>query len=153
MADKIVVLNAGKIEQVGAPMELYNHPATEFVAGFIGAPAMNFLNVQMQDGQALVEGVAMGAAPEGCVKLGIRPEHIQLRSAGQGQLAATVTICETLGGDAYLYLRLAGGQTLVVRAEGDTSLNHNSVVGLDIPRSRQHHFAADGRSLGIRGAS
>ncbi len=153
MADKIVVLNAGRIEQVGAPMELYNRPATEFVAGFIGAPAMNFLPVQVQDGQAMVEGVALGAAPAGAVKLGIRPEHVVLRPEGQGQLAATVSICETLGGDAYLYVRLAGGQTLVVRAEGDTPLDHGAVVGLDLPAPRQHHFGADGRTLASGGVA
>jgi ABC-type sugar transport system ATPase subunit len=148
MADKIVVLNAGRIEQVGAPMDLYNRPATEFVAGFIGAPAMNILPVQVQDGQAMVEGVALGLAPAGTVKLGIRPEHVVLRPAGQGQLSATVSICETLGGDAYLYVRLESGQTLVVRAEGDTTLDHGALVGLDLPAARQHHFGADGRTLG-----
>jgi ABC-type sugar transport system ATPase subunit len=148
MADKIVVLNAGRIEQVGTPMDLYNRPATEFVAGFIGAPAMNILPVQVPGGQAMVEGVALGLAPAGTVKLGIRPEHVVLRPAGQGQLSATVSICETLGGDAYLYVRLEGGQTLVVRAEGDTTLNHGVSVGLDIPVARQHHFGADGRTLG-----
>jgi ABC-type sugar transport system ATPase subunit len=151
MADKIVVLNAGRIEQVGAPMELYNRPATEFVAGFIGAPAMNFLRIQRQDGQAIVEGTSLGPAPADTVKLGIRPEHIVLRPAGQGQLAATVTIAETLGGDAYLYVRLPGGETLVVRAEGDTPLTHGATVGLDLPAARQHHFATDGRTLASGG--
>ena len=148
MADKIVVLNAGRIEQVGAPMDLYNRPATEFVAGFIGAPAMNILPVQVPGGQAMVEGVALGLAPAGTVKLGIRPEHVVLRPAGQGQLSATVSICETLGGDAYLYVRLESGQSLVVRAEGDTKLDHGALVGLDLPVARQHHFGADGRTLG-----
>jgi ABC-type sugar transport system ATPase subunit len=153
MADKIVVLNAGRIEQVGAPMELYNRPASEFVAGFIGAPAMNFLPVELREGQVVVEGVTLGAAPAGTVKLGIRPEHLVLRPAGQGQLAATVSITETLGGDAYLYVRLLGGQTLVVRAEGDTALDHGAEIGLDLPPVRQHHFAADGRTLGSGGVA
>jgi ABC-type sugar transport system ATPase subunit len=151
MADKIVVLNAGRIEQVGAPMDLYNRPNSEFVAGFIGAPAMNFLMADLRDGQVTVEGVALGPAPSGTVKLGIRPEHIGLRPQGQGQLPATVSLTETLGGDAYLYVQLAGGQTLVVRAEGDTTLGHGAVVGLDLPLHRQHHFAADGRTLASGG--
>jgi ABC-type sugar transport system ATPase subunit len=151
MADKIVVLNAGRIEQVGAPMELYNRPASEFVAGFIGAPAMNFLPVDLNGGQAVVNGIALGPAPEGTVKLGIRPEHLVQRPAGQGQLAATVALTETLGGDAYLYVRLSGGQNLVVRAEGDTTLDHGAVIGLDLPSQRQHHFAADGRTLASGG--
>jgi ABC-type sugar transport system ATPase subunit len=153
MADKIVVLNAGRIEQVGAPMELYNRPASEFVAGFIGAPAMNFLAVDLRDGQAMVEGVALGTAPAETVKLGIRPEHIVLRPGGQGQLPATVSLTETLGGDAYLYVRLAGGHTLVVRADGDTTLDHGAVIGLDLPPHRQHHFAADGRTLASGGVA
>jgi ABC-type sugar transport system ATPase subunit len=153
MADKIVVLNAGRIEQVGAPMELYNRPASEFVAGFIGAPAMNFLPVELREGQVVVEGVTLGAAPAGTVKLGIRPEHLTLRPAGQGQLQATVSITETLGGDAYLYVHLAGGQTLVVRAEGDTPLDHGAVIGLDLPAHRQHHFAGDGRTLASGGVA
>jgi ABC-type sugar transport system ATPase subunit len=153
MADKIVVLNAGRIEQVGAPMEVYNRPASEFVAGFIGAPAMNFLPVALREGQAVVEGVTLGAAPAGTVKLGIRPEHLVLRPAGQGQLAATVSLTETLGGDAYLYVRLSGGQTVVVRAEGDTALDHGAVIGLDLPPPRQHHFDADGRTLASGGVA
>jgi ABC-type sugar transport system ATPase subunit len=153
MADKIVVLNGGRIEQVGAPMELYHRPASEFVAGFIGAPAMNFVGVQVRDGQAMVEGVALGAAPGDAVRLGIRPEHLVLRPAGQGQLQAQVTLCETLGGDAYLYLRLAGGETLVARADGDTVLDHGAVVGLEFPPARQHHFAADGRTLASGGVA
>ncbi|HEY6919099.1 MAG TPA: sn-glycerol-3-phosphate ABC transporter ATP-binding protein UgpC [Tabrizicola sp.] len=153
MADKIVVLNAGRIEQVGAPMELYNRPASEFVAGFIGAPAMNFLTVDLRDGQVVVEGVTLGAAPVGTVKLGIRPEHLVLKAAGQGQLSATVSLTETLGGDAYLYVRLAGGQTLVVRAAGDTALDHGAEIGLDLPPHRQHHFGADGRTLASGGVA
>ncbi|MFN7270203.1 MAG: ABC transporter ATP-binding protein, partial [Cereibacter sp.] len=153
MADKIVVLNAGRIEQAGAPMDLYNRPATQFVAGFIGAPSMNFLTVRMQAGQALVEGVALGAAPQGTAQLGIRPEHLVLRPAGAGQLQATVSICETLGGDAYLYVRLQDGQTLVVRTDGNTTLDHGSVVGLDFPVARQHHFAPDGRTLASGGVA
>jgi ABC-type sugar transport system ATPase subunit len=151
MADKIVVLHAGRIEQVGTPMELYNRPVSEFVAGFIGAPAMNFVPVTLQGGQAVLEGTALGPAPAGTIKLGIRPEHLALRPAGQGQIAATVSLCETLGGDAYLYLRLAGRQTLVVRAEGDTTLDHGAVVGLDFPVQRQHHFGADERTLASGG--
>ncbi len=133
MADKIVVLNAGRIEQV--------------------APAMNFLTVDLSDGQVVVEGATLGAAPAGTVKLGIRPEHLILRPTGQGQLSATVSLTETLGGDAYLYVRLDNGQTLVVRADGDTALDHGERIGLDLPPHRQHHFAADGRTLASGGVA
>ncbi|MGL4235815.1 ABC transporter ATP-binding protein [Tabrizicola sp.] len=147
MADKIVVLNAGRIEQVGPPMELYNRPANLFVAGFIGAPAMNFLDVTLADGQAMHGAEPLGPAPENTVHLGIRPEHIALRPAGQGHMAVTVLLRETLGGDAYLYVRTGTGHQLVVRAEGDTALDHGAEVGLDLPPARRHHFAADGRAL------
>jgi ABC-type sugar transport system ATPase subunit len=147
MADKIVVLNAGRIEQVGSPMDLYHRPATEFVAGFIGAPAMNFLPAASDDGRLVTAGIPLGvAAKTGVVKLGIRPEHVVLLSQG-GDLTATVTLRETLGGDAYLYLRLADGQTMTVRADGDTPLDHGATVGLTLPPHRLHQFAADGRAL------
>ncbi len=147
MADKIVVLNAGRIEQVGSPMDLYHRPANIFVAGFIGAPAMNFLDVTLRDGTALHGAENLGPAPEGTVHLGIRPEHIGLRNSGEGQIAATVSLRETLGGDAYLYVRTPANQQLVVRAEGDTALDHGATVSLDLPPQRLHHFAADGRAL------
>jgi ABC-type sugar transport system ATPase subunit len=143
-----VVLNAGRIEQVGSPMDLYHRPRSEFVAGFIGAPAMNFLAMTGDGGGIAVEGVRLPvpAAP-GAVRLGIRPEHLVLMPEGRGDLPATVTIRETLGGDAYLYVRTGSGQTLVVRAEGDTALDHGAAVGLGLPAHRLHQFAADGRTL------
>lgn len=148
MADKIVVLNAGRIEQVGSPMDLYHRPATEFVAGFIGAPSMNFLNMAAEAGRILAAGTTLAAeAVPGAVRLGIRPEHIVLAAPGAGDLDAGVTLRETLGGDAYLYVRTGDGQPLVVRAEGDTALNHGDRVGLTFPAPRLHQFAADGRTL------
>ncbi|MES2144010.1 MAG: sn-glycerol-3-phosphate ABC transporter ATP-binding protein UgpC [Pseudomonadota bacterium] len=148
MADKIVVLNAGRVEQVGSPMDLYHRPATEFVAGFIGAPAMNFMAMTDDGGRVAAAGVRLAAmaAPE-AVRLGIRPEHIVLKPAGSGDLPAKVVLRETLGGDAYLYVTTADSQTLVVRAEGDTELNHGDGVGLGLPAGRLHQFGADGRTL------
>jgi ABC-type sugar transport system ATPase subunit len=148
MADKIVVLQAGRIEQVGSPMDLYHRPASEFVAGFIGAPAMNFLGMVGTQGRIAVAGADLGAAAApGAVRLGIRPEHVHLMQAGVGDLAATVTLRETLGGDAYLYVRTDAGEALVVRADGDTDLDHGAVVGLGLPANRLHQFGADGRTL------
>jgi ABC-type sugar transport system ATPase subunit len=154
MADKIVVLNAGRIEQVGSPLDLYHRPDSLFVAGFIGAPSMNFLTVTMGetvvcDGQALV-----GVAPlPGAVTLGIRPEHLTIRPEGEGDLPATVTLRETLGGDAYLYVRTPSGQAMVVRAEGDTPLNHGDRIGLALPPARVHLFGSDGQRLIPGGAA
>jgi ABC-type sugar transport system ATPase subunit len=148
MADKIVVLQAGRIEQVGSPMDLYHRPASEFVAGFIGAPAMNFLGMSDKAGRVAIAGADLAAvAAPGAVRLGIRPEHIQLLPAGSGDLAATVTLRETLGGDAYLYVRTDAAETVVLRADGDTELDHGAVVGLGLPANRLHQFGADGRTL------
>ncbi len=152
MADKIVVLQAGRIEQVGTPMDLYHRPRTAFVAGFIGAPAMNFLPVTVQGGRVVSGGTPLTAAPiPGAVQLGIRPEHLQLLPEGQGDLQATVSLRETLGGDAYLYVRTESGEALVVRAEGDTPLDHGARVGLGLPPARVHLFAADGQTLSSGG--
>jgi ABC-type sugar transport system ATPase subunit len=148
MADKIVVLNGGRIEQVGAPMELYHHPASEFVAGFIGAPSMNFLDMAEAGGRIAVGGADLPLPPApGAVRLGIRPEHVELRAPGQGDLEGRVILRETLGGDAYLYVRLPQGQTVVVRADGDTPLAPDSAVGLGLPARRLHQFGADGRTI------
>jgi ABC-type sugar transport system ATPase subunit len=152
MADKIVVLNAGRIEQVGTPMDLYHRPLTEFVAGFIGAPAMNFLDVTTSGGRVHCGPIPLPAdAVEGATRLGIRPEHLLLLPDGQGDIPATVTLRETLGGDAYLYVRIGTGQTLVVRAEGDTPLDHGARIGLGLSPSRVHLFGADGRTLASGG--
>jgi ABC-type sugar transport system ATPase subunit len=153
MADRIVVLNAGRVEQVGAPMDLYNRPATEFVAGFIGAPSMNFLDVPLLEGGLQYRNAALGSAPAGTVRLGIRPEHILLQRDGGGDFDGTVILRETLGGDAFLYVRLDAGNTLVVRTEGDTELDHGARIGLELPAHRRHFFNAEGQTIASRGAA
>jgi ABC-type sugar transport system ATPase subunit len=156
MADKIVVLNGGRIEQVGAPLDLYHRPATEFVAGFIGAPAMNFLDVAARDASSVAyAGHAISAPPgaAGAARIGIRPEHVVIRPAGEGNIDLGVTLRETLGGDAYLYARTETGNTLVIRAEGDTVLDAGARIGADLPAARLHFFAADGRTLASGGAA
>ncbi len=154
MADKIVVLNAGRVEQVGTPLDLYHRPVSEFVAGFIGAPAMNFLNIRANPG-VVVDGVSLAAVPPaaGAMRLGIRPEHLQIAARDVGDLTATVTLRETLGGDAYLYVRTVGGQAMVVRADGDTALTHGDMIGLVLPPARVHLFGADGRTLASGGVA
>jgi ABC-type sugar transport system ATPase subunit len=148
MADKIVVLNGGRIEQVGPPMELYHRPATEFVAGFIGAPSMNFLDVQAEDGSLAYGGTGLPIAPAaGAVRLGIRPEHIGIAAEGAGDLDVRVDLRESLGGDSYLYVSTGHGDRMVVRAGGDTPLDSGARIGLLLPAGRIHLFGADGRTL------
>jgi ABC-type sugar transport system ATPase subunit len=107
MADKIVVLNAGKIEQVGTPMELYNNPISPFVAGFIGSPKMN-----------LYDGTA--AAGLGCKTYGIRPEHLRLTKDAP-QWTGVVRHVERLGADTVIYLNVPDLGEMVVRTDGDTN--------------------------------
>jgi ABC-type sugar transport system ATPase subunit len=135
-------------------MDLDHRPLTEFVAGFIGAPSMNFLNIGMSGGRITCGDAVIGtAAPvPGAVRLGIRPEHTGLTAPGAGEMDGTVVLRETLGGDAYLYVRTAAGQ-VVVRADGDTALNHGDTVGLSMPANRLHLFGADGVTLSSGGAA
>jgi ABC-type sugar transport system ATPase subunit len=149
MADKIVVLNGGRVDQVGPPMELYHRPASEFVAGFIGAPSMNFLDIGADDGKLAYGGKQLAGieAASGAVRLGIRPEHLEIVSEGTGDIDVQVDLRESLGGDSYLYISTLIGDRMVVRAEGDTPLDTGARVGLVLPPARVHQFGKDGRTL------
>jgi multiple sugar transport system ATP-binding protein len=123
MADRIVVLNKGHIEQVGTPLELYNKPNSLFVAGFIGSPKMNF-----------IEGNS----------LGVRPEHI-LVTDKKGEWPGTVRLTEHLGSDTFLHVD--GGQRgmLVVRASGESKFNPGDAIWMTPEKGRSHHFDANGK--------
>jgi ABC-type sugar transport system ATPase subunit len=140
MADKIVVMNEGRVEQIGAPMELYHHPRTEFVAGFIGAPSMNLFDISDEPGLSM-------PMPHEAIRLGIRPEHIVIEAEGKGDLQGSVSIKETLGGDAFLYVKTASGRDLIVRADGDTAIDSGARIGLGLPLQRLHFFDAAGQAL------
>ena len=138
MADKIVVLNEGRVEQVGTPMELYHKPQSRFVAEFIGSPAMNVF----APGPSLAGSLAEGAAFIGC-----RPEHFEVLPAGQAQIAATVRVKERLGGESLLYLDIDDGPALVARVDGDDETEVGAEISLGIPDHRLHKFDTDGRAL------
>ncbi|MEL6203991.1 MAG: sn-glycerol-3-phosphate ABC transporter ATP-binding protein UgpC, partial [Pseudomonadota bacterium] len=138
MADQIVVLNGGKVEQVGAPLDLYHRPASEFVAGFIGSPAMNIVDVA----SGLGDGVS---ARDGATRIGIRPEHIEIADSG---VRATITVKEQLGGESYLYTRTDDGTDVVVKSDGDDPHNPGDTLHLALPSHRVHQFGANGESLG-----
>jgi ABC-type sugar transport system ATPase subunit len=155
MADKIVVLNAGLIEQVGSPLELYHRPRNTFVAGFIGSPKMNFLKTtaSMQDGKIAVAlpggGVTLDAQgttvePNQAVTLGIRPEHI---TPGGTALKGTVRLAEYLGSETMFYLALADGSELSVKADGLAKAAFGETLGLAIPPAACHLFDASGRTI------
>ena len=140
MADQIVVLNDGRVEQVGTPMELYHSPKTEFVAGFIGSPAMNLMSADA----SLAQDMALMAET---ATIGIRPEHVTLVAPGQGHRDMKVSVKEQLGGESYLYLRQDTDAPLVVKTPGEDSTEAGQMVGVALPPARVHQFAADGRAL------
>jgi multiple sugar transport system ATP-binding protein len=122
MADRIVVLNAGRIEQVGTPLELYHRPQTRFVAGFLGAPAMNFIPVTIQNGLAQLPGggtLAVPGARDGAVELGVRPERLRLAPEGaNATLRTQVAVVEPLGADTLVEVQCSGSK-LMVRLDGE----------------------------------
>nr|WP_298689128.1 sn-glycerol-3-phosphate ABC transporter ATP-binding protein UgpC [uncultured Dongia sp.] len=133
LADRIVVLNQGVIEQVGAPLELYRRPANTFVAGFIGSPKMNF-----------VTGAA--AAVHGAHTLGVRPEHLEVR-AQDGLWRGEVAHVEHLGSDTFIYVEVPEIGTLTVRLDGEATLETGAAISLQ-PLTRQlHRFGPDGIRL------
>jgi len=153
LADKIVVLNAGKVEQVGSPLDLYNKPVNQFVAGFIGSPRMNFLDLGPRDGDAyLLPGGNISVPANLAAKpafIGVRPEHLELVEAGRpGALKGKVTMTEHLGSDTYAYVALDGAEDLlVVRLSGEHAVKSNQPIGVLLDPGMAHVFAADGRSL------
>ncbi len=132
MADKIVVLNAGRIEQVGSPMELYKTPHNKFVAGFIGSPKMNF-----------VDGAEAGKF--GAATIGVRPEHIAL-SKTSGTWKGKVGVTEHLGSDTFLHIATDVG-TMTVRAEGEAGFEHGDDVWLSPIDAKIHRFDANGLAI------
>ena len=133
MANKIVVLNAGNIEQVGSPMELYRAPANLFVAGFIGSPKMN-----------LLEGAP--AEKHGAKTIGIRPEHLKI-STTAGEWKAKVGVAEHLGSDTFLHAQADGVGQLTVRADGEMDIHHGDTVYLTPDQTKLHRFGADGKAI------
>jgi len=133
MADKIVVLNAGNIEQVGSPMELYKSPKNLFVAGFIGSPKMN-----------LIEGAS--ASKHGAKTIGVRPEHLGV-STSAGEWKATVGVAEHLGSDTFLHVHSDGVGPLTVRADGEIGAQHGDTIWLTPDAAKIHRFGPDGRAL------
>ncbi len=158
LGDRIVVFNAGRVEQIGSPLELYNAPINQFVAGFLGAPSMNFIpcradmsgSVSFGDGLSLVLGVesAVGARIAKANVLGIRPEDIALTDSDDG-LPARVDFVEHLGDTTVLYAALAGvPETLAVKlADQPTRLQPGSPVRLKFNPNKCHLFAEDGVAL------
>jgi multiple sugar transport system ATP-binding protein len=157
MADKIVVLRQGKVEQVGRPLDLYNHPANRFVAGFIGSPQMNFLDatITARDGAMAQIAVKDGSAislplksPSGssgdAVTLGVRPEHIVLSGGLERGLPAVVTAIEQLGSTSMIHCRVAD-QRIICHCAGQTTVKLDETIHLGFDKADCHLFSkADG---------
>jgi len=130
MADKIVVLNAGRIEQVGSPMDLYFHPRNLFVAGFIGSPKMNFI-------------AGAEAAQHNAATFGVRPEHIAL-SREIGEWRGSVRVAEHLGSDTFLHVNVEDIGLLIVRTDGAFNFSYGDEVLLTPDPAKIHRFDKDG---------
>ena len=152
LATRIAVLQGGVLQQVGTPDELFHRPASRFVAGFIGSPAMNFLEGRWQRGTFQGVGLELGMpevqAPEGTASLGIRPHDLAIAPRG---IAGTVAVVESMGWESYLHVDTEAGR-LVARVEGGSSgLVPGSRVHLDAPVDKLHIFDAAGRTVRFAG--
>ncbi|MDU0354637.1 ABC transporter ATP-binding protein [Paraglaciecola aquimarina] len=133
MADRIAVFNAGIIEQVGTPLELYNNPVNRFVAGFIGSPKMNFIEVTP-------------TAQNPVASIGVRPEHIQI-STESGTWSGTVGVIEHLGSETFLHVHIESGDTLTVKADGDCTLKYGDKIFLSPADNKLLQFDKAGMTL------
>ncbi|MES0812130.1 ABC transporter ATP-binding protein [Roseibium sp. SCPC15] len=153
LADKIVVLQSGRIEQVGSPRELYERPDNLFVAQFIGSPKMNVLPCAVEGDQFSLQGHGGGHYPHADlkqkpIKLGIRPEHIDVVGSAEGHCVGTVEVAEYLGADTFLYVALDGLDTILVRINGSDEIEEGTRIGLKFDESRMHFF--DSKDQAIR---
>ena len=160
LADKVVVLNGGRIEQVGSPLDLYHQPANLFVAGFLGTPKMGFLKgrVSRLDAQSCEVELDAGTriqlplsgpslSPGSPVTLGIRPEHLNLAKPGECALTVTADVGERLGSDTYCHVITACGEPLTLRIRGDMASRYGEQLQLHLDSEHCHLFDADGLAL------
>ena len=147
MADRIVVLRGGRIEQIGKPLDLYNHPANKFVAGFIGAPQMNFLKATLQDRTLTLDCGPRQSVPyqaSGQVICGIRPEAIGVSKEGKGDAQITVENYEQLGAVTYIYGAFSNGEKVTIQLPAQLALKHGEQLSITLPSDQIHLF--DGES-------
>jgi multiple sugar transport system ATP-binding protein len=158
LADRIVVLRDGAIEQTGTPLDLYNRPANIFVAEFIGSPRMNLLPVRVKTVNEDKTTVILpgGGALDLLIKsdrlkiddpvtLGIRPEHLRLSE--RGQLAGQVLVVERLGSETYLYIQLEGGEMITLEADGNHPARVHDLVRVEIKNEYCHLFDSSGEAI------
>ncbi|HYD04188.1 MAG TPA: TOBE domain-containing protein, partial [Reyranella sp.] len=160
LATKIVVLNQGRVEQVGAPLELYHHPQNQFVAGFIGSPKMNFVTAKVTSvdatgltaefGEAKPMTIpfgASGAKPGDSVTLGVRPEHLGEGTRHGMVLTGTVDAVEHLGEASYVHVRRDDGTMLTARSPGDSRAEVGARISVSTDVEHLHLFDAEGKAF------
>jgi sn-glycerol 3-phosphate transport system ATP-binding protein/multiple sugar transport system ATP-binding protein len=160
MGHRIAVMNEGHLQQAGTPMDVYNHPATLFVAGFIGSPPMNFIDVTLEDGPALVNSsgefrlrvdtaYAERLPVKTPLKLGVRSENLHIvADPGAGELPAEVYVCEPLGDETIYGLRFAGDHVLLAKAPPTLDLETGQNVGVNFDHAHIHVFdTKNGKAL------
>jgi ABC-type sugar transport system ATPase subunit len=162
MADKIVVLRDGRIEQIGSPLDLYTSPDNQFVAGFIGSPRMNFLKARVVSRTQTTAQVSVPDAPDHVlqiplresasvvpgqdVTIGIRPEHFPGTPAGPG-LEVRIDVTENLGGIAYAYGKTKAAQDVIIKTDSERPLRSGMTVTALVRDDYCHLFDKDGRTL------
>ena len=158
LADRIVVMNDRRIQQVGPPMEIYNHPANLFVARFVGSPAMTLAPVELLPGDGLFATARLrdGSQVETCVpraglpaggdfQIGLRPESVTVTAAGEGDTLGTVDLVERLGDRTLVYATLADGLAITAEDEGNSRARIGDKIGLRINGAAAHLFDGEGR--------
>ncbi len=158
LADKIVVLNDGRVEQVGAPLDLYNSPANIFVAGFIGSPRMNFLKgtvasvkdgaveIRLPDDKLVSFNHDTPANEKDEATIGIRPEHLLLSETAEGLLKAEVDVVERLGDVSYLYCTLSDGTPIIASSPGTSLATTGDTIHLTARTEKIHVFGPNGNA-------
>jgi multiple sugar transport system ATP-binding protein len=157
LADRIVVMNDRRIQQIGAPMEIYARPANTFVARFVGSPAMALAPATLVGGEGGFARVRLGSGAEvetrvrrdrlpanGALQLGLRPEMVSVAAPGAGTCDAEVVLLERLGERTLVYARLPDGQEVTAEDKGDSRLKVGEAVGLGIDAAAAHLFGPDG---------
>ena len=143
LADRIVVINQGVIEQVGTPIELYNSPKNQFVAEFIGSPKMNMINIQNGEKFDLINITP----PSEADKIGIRPEHLSLANNGSHKLKGTVRHIENLGEHLLCYINLEKDNEITAKLDVNSDIKINEKINLNWHQDHQHFFDSSGLSI------
>jgi multiple sugar transport system ATP-binding protein len=156
LADRILVMNDRRIQQMGAPMEIYTRPANSFVARFVGSPAMTiapatllpgdaFARVRLGNGAEITTRIAADQLPSGPIEIGLRPEYVRVTAQGDGACDARVLLVERLGERTLVYAELADGTAITAEDEGASRIAVGQTVGLEIDGAAAHLFDADGQ--------